>query len=105
MANLVALIEHLDDGIGKVIQSLKTAGKFDNTLIVFFSDNGGLLSNGSNNGNLRGTKAGVYEGGIRVPVCIACPNQIAANSTNDERVITRVIFPTIKEIVAIKVIR
>ena len=101
-ANLVALIEHLDDGIGKVIQSLKNAGKYENTLIVFLSDNGGLLSNGSNNGNLRGTKAGVYEGGIRVPACIAWPNHIAANSSNDESVMTMDIFPTIKDIVGKK---
>ena len=101
-ANLVALIEHLDDGIGKVIQSLKNAGKYENTLIVFLSDNGGLLSNGSNNGNLRGTKAGMYEGGIRVPACIAWPNHIAANSSNDESVMTMDIFPTIKDIVGKK---
>lgn len=102
VANLVALIEHLDDGIGKVIQSLKSTGKYENTLIIFLSDNGGLLANGSNNGNLRGSKAGMYEGGIRVPACIAWPKHIAANSTNDERVMTMDIFPTIKEIVGIK---
>lgn len=101
-ANLVALIEHLDDGIGKVIQSLKSSGKFENTLIVFTSDNGGLISNGSNNGDLRGTKTGMYEGGIRIPACISWPKHIAPNSSNNERVISMDIFPTIIDIIGIK---
>lgn len=101
-ANLVALIEHLDDGIGKVIQSLKSSGKFENTLIVFMSDNGGLISNGSNNGDLRGTKTGMYEGGIRIPACISWPKHIAPNTSNNERVISMDIFPTIIDIIGIK---
>jgi arylsulfatase A-like enzyme len=101
-ANLVALIEHLDDGIGKVIQSLKNSGKFENTLIVFMSDNGGLISNGSNNGDLRGTKTGMYEGGIRIPACISWPKHIAPNSSNNEKVISMDIFPTIIDIIGIK---
>ena len=101
-ANLVALIEHLDDGIGKVIQSLKKSGKFENTLIVFMSDNGGLISNGSNNGDLRGTKTGMYEGGIRIPACVSWPKHIAPNSSNNERVISMDIFPTIIDIIGIK---
>ena len=101
-ANLVALIEHLDDGIGKVIQSLKNSGKFENTLIVFMSDNGGLISNGSNNGDLRGTKTGMYEGGIRIPACISWPKYVAPNSSTNERVISMDIFPTIIDIIGVK---
>ncbi len=101
-ANLVALIEHLDDGIGKVIQSLKNSGKFENTLIVFMSDNGGLISNGSNNGDLRGTKTGMYEGGIRIPACISWPKHVAPNTSTNERVISMDIFPTIVDIIGIK---
>ncbi len=52
-ARLVALIEHLDDGIGRVISALKTNGQDQNTLIVFTSDNGGLLRTGANCGEFR----------------------------------------------------
>ncbi|MEO2021047.1 MAG: sulfatase-like hydrolase/transferase, partial [Pirellulaceae bacterium] len=52
-AKLVALIEHLDDGIGKVMKTLEETGLANNTLVVFTSDNGGQLSVQANNGNLR----------------------------------------------------
>jgi len=60
-AELAAFIEHLDDGIGKVIQSLKENKLYENTLIVFTSDNGGLLRVGANNGDLRDGKQSMYE--------------------------------------------
>src|SRR5690606_23845415 len=49
-AALVALIEHMDDGIGKVIRALKEERLYENTLIVFTSDNGGYLPSQANNG-------------------------------------------------------
>ena len=49
-AKLVALIEHLDDGIGKVLDTLDRTGLAGNTLVIFTSDNGGVLANGANNG-------------------------------------------------------
>ncbi|MBN1362975.1 MAG: sulfatase-like hydrolase/transferase, partial [Sedimentisphaerales bacterium] len=55
-AKLVALIEHLDAGIGKVMDAVRQAGLSDNTLIVFTSDNGGQLGVGANNGALRAGK-------------------------------------------------
>ena len=75
-ARLVALIEHLDDGIGKVIAALKDAGVSDNTLVIFTSDNGGQLNVGANNGTLRAGKQDMYEGGIRVPMCAVWPGKI-----------------------------
>ena len=72
-AKLVALIEHMDDGIGKVIASLKENGQWENTLLFFVSDNGGQTSVGGNCGNLRGGKQDMYEGGIRVPACAVWP--------------------------------
>ena len=68
-AKLVALIEHLDDGIGKVIAAIKNAGISENTLVIFTSDNGGQLGVGASNGPLRAGKQDMYEGGIRVPMC------------------------------------
>lgn len=58
-AKLVALIEHLDRGIGNVIRTLKETGMYDNTLIIFLSDNGGHLEMGGYNGALRDGKQSV----------------------------------------------
>jgi len=55
-ARLVALIEHLDAGIGKVLEELDRTGLATNTLVIFTSDNGGLLANGANNGPWRSGK-------------------------------------------------
>lgn len=81
-AALAALIEHMDAGVGKVTAALKETGAWDNTLLVFVSDNGGQDNVGADNGNLRGAKATLYEGGIRVPMCAVWPGRIAAGSRN-----------------------
>ena len=52
-AKLVAFIEHLDDGLGKVINALKSSGKYENTIVIFTSDNGGLLNDEAYNGPYR----------------------------------------------------
>jgi len=82
-AALVALIEHLDEGIGKVIQTLKDSGAYENTLIVFVSDNGGQRNVEANNGRLRGGKGEMYEGGIRVPMCAVWPGHIKPGERNE----------------------
>lgn len=96
-AKLVALIEHLDDGIGRVIQALKDNGQYENTLILFASDNGGQLQVGANNGNLRGGKQHMYEGGIRVPMCAVWPGRIEAGSRSNAVASTVDLYPTICE--------
>jgi arylsulfatase A-like enzyme len=96
-AKLVALIEHLDEGIGKVIAALKDAGLSDNTLVIFTSDNGGQLSVGANNGPLRAGKGDMYEGGIRVPMCAAWPDKIRPGSKSNRVALTMDVFPTICE--------
>jgi arylsulfatase A-like enzyme len=96
-AKLVALIEHLDDGIGKVIATLKESGLYDNTLIIFTSDNGGQTGAGANNGPLRGGKQDMYEGGIRVPMCAVWPGKIKPGSRSDRIALSMDLFPTICE--------
>ena len=96
-AKLVALIEHMDDGIGKVIRKLEQTGLAKNTLIIFTSDNGGQLSVGASNGELRDGKQSVYEGGIRVPTCVVWPGRIQAGSKSDFVGLTMDLFPTICE--------
>lgn len=99
---LVALIEHMDDGIGKVVKELKNSGKYDNTLIIFLSDNGGQLEDEANNGNIRGGKGSFYEGGVRVPAIFVWPGHIQAGSTNNQRAITMDVLPTISDILKFK---
>ncbi len=94
-AKLVALIEHMDDGIGKVLAALKESGQSNNTLIIFTSDNGGQLDVGAGNGPLRAGKQDMYEGGIRVPFCAAWPNKIEAGSRSNRVALTMDLFPTI----------
>lgn len=101
-ARLIALIEHMDDGIGKLIHELKISGKYDNTLIIFLSDNGGKLENEANNGNIRGGKGSFYEGGVRVPAIFVWPGHIQAGSTNNQRAITMDVLPTISDILKFK---
>lgn len=93
----VAFIEHLDDGIGKVLSAIKAAGIEENTLVVFSSDNGGSLPHSQSNGNLRGGKQDHWEGGIRVPTCVVWPNRVPTKRTNALG-ITMDFLPTLCEI-------
>jgi len=102
-ANLVALIEHLDSGIGKVMNTLDQSGLGENTIVVFSSDNGGQLSVGANNGKLRDGKQSVYEGGLKVPAGIVWKNRIAPRSQTDFMAMTMDLFPTVCEAAGIKV--
>ncbi len=94
----MALIEHLDDGIGKVIQSLHNTDQYRNTVIVFTSDNGGQLNAGARNGALRGGKQMMYEGGLKVPFCAVWKNHIQPGSVSDRRALTMDLYPTFCEI-------
>ncbi|MDC6405189.1 MULTISPECIES: sulfatase [Maribacter] len=101
-ANLVAFIEHMDNGIGKVIQALKESGQYDNTLIVFSSDNGGHLPSKANNGPLRDGKQSMYEGGLKVPTAISWPGKIRQGSVSEEVQISMDLYPTLLEIAGVK---
>ncbi len=96
-AKLVALIEHMDDGIGRVLKTLTDTGLDPNTLVIFSSDNGGQLSVGANNGPLRDGKQSVYEGGLKVPTIAAWPGRIKADTNTDFLAMTMDLFPTVLE--------
>ena len=102
-AKLVALIEHMDHGVGRVIAALKANGQWDNTIVVFTSDNGGQLDVGANNGPLRDGKQSVYEGGLRVPKCVVWPGRIAANSQTQFATMSMDIIPTLLDAAAVSV--
>jgi len=87
------MIEIMDEGIGKVLQTIKDEGLYENTIVVFCSDNGAAGSRGDN-GVLRAAKASVYEGGHRVPGIIRYPGKIKAGVVNNTTVMTMDLLPT-----------
>lgn len=89
----MASITDMDYAIGKILQVIKEAGEEKNTLIIFFSDNGG--SGSSNNYPLRGGKSNFFEGGIRVPCIIKWPARISSDQIIDNFLSSLEIFPTI----------
>ena len=94
-----ACILHLDAAVGRIVDAIDQAGQAENTLIVFTSDNGGSTSENNdtkypddhcpngrltgNNAPLRGQKASVYEGGIRVPTIARWPGKLEAGTSFD----------------------
>ncbi len=89
------LIYGMDDAVGLVREALRRSGQEENTLVFFFSDNGGPpWANHSDNSPLSGTKGTVLEGGVRVPFVVRWPKQIPAGSTFDEPVCSLDVFAT-----------
>ena len=102
-AKLVALIEHMDDGIGEVLSALKQNGQSENTIVVFTSDNGGQLSVRANNGPLRDGKQSVYEGGLKVPTAVVWPGKIAEGTQSSFTGMSMDILPTMFDAAGIRI--
>ena len=83
-----AMDKALDDGVGRLLATLKANGLDDNTLLFFINDNGGATSNGSDNGPLRGMKGSKWEGGVRVPFMVKWPARLKAGKVYDHPVIS-----------------
>ena len=95
-----AMLETVDQNIGMLIQTLKDEGLYDNTLIIFTSDNGGLsTAEGSNTSNLplKAGKGWLYEGGIRVPAIIYHPGSPISGKTSEVPITSMDFYPTILE--------
>ncbi len=89
-----AMLSAMDDGVGKVLHKLKETGLENDTLVFFFSDNGGPPVNASNNHPLRGNKGTIYEGGIRVPFFMRWPRGIPAGLVYRHPVVSLDVLPT-----------
>lgn len=93
---IAAMIEHCDNEVGRIVNTLRNEGILENTLILITSDNGG--SRPASNRPLRGSKGALYEGGIRVPLIASWPGTVAPATRSDEVVNTIDILPTIKDL-------
>jgi arylsulfatase A len=104
-----ALVENLDQNVGKVLAELDRLGMRENTLVVFTSDNGGLIGNPQNpvtvNLGLRSFKGYPYEGGIRIPTIVSMPGQIPFGTTSQTPIITMDWMPTILDFVGAKEVK
>ena len=94
-----AMLSAMDDGIGKTIAALRAANLEENTLIFFFSDNGGptmegTTINGSRNTPLRGSKRTTWEGGVRVPFIIRWEGHLPQGKTDARPIIQLDVLPT-----------
>ena len=101
-AKLIALIEHLDANIGKVMSTLRQNNLLQNTLVIFCSDNGGDPKSEANNGPIRGNKGDMFEGGIRVACTIYWPVMLAPGR-RDQLVMMSDLFPTLCELTGVQI--
>ncbi len=89
-----AMVESMDQAVGKLMNTLKENNLLDNTVVIFLSDNGGLTGP-TDNSPLRSGKGYPYEGGIRVPMIVYWKNRVQKDSKCDLPVSTIDILPTI----------
>ncbi|MDH3650617.1 MAG: sulfatase [Saprospiraceae bacterium] len=121
-----AMIENVDRSVGRIVSKLDQLGVSENTMIIFYSDNGGLISRfdkkplhaqskqtiyegdsmqyiASSNAPLRGEKGTLYEGGIREPLIIKWPGVVSPGTTNASLVTSVDFYPTFLEIAGLRV--
>ncbi len=103
-----AMVEHVDDAVGKVMNKLKELGIDKNTIVIFTSDNGGLMGNYENNRQhvtsnypLRSGKGDIYEGGVRVPFIVKYPD-CKGGEVNATPVISMDIYPTVLSLTGVQ---
>lgn len=102
-----AMVNAVDDNVGKLIKSLEELGLADNTMVILISDNGGYINEFKNkvvtdNFPLRSGKGSLYEGGIRIPTIIKYPPFGSGNQVIDIPVSTIDFFPTILELAGVE---
>ena len=96
-AKYAAMIESVDDSVASVLNTLEELKLADDTIVIFYSDNGGF-GGATSNHPLRGAKGMLYEGGIREPLTIRWPGGAAAGSVCHEPVIGVDLYPTLLEL-------
>ena len=104
------MVKSLDDAVGTIVAELKALGVYENTVIIFTSDNGGIRMDAPDktDGNkivtsmrpLRGAKTSTYEGGLRVPTIVRWPG--VAPRESDEVIVTHDIYPTLLDVAGLE---
>jgi len=103
-AAFAAMVDYLDMQVGEIVAKLKELGVYENTLIIFTTDNGPHMEGGADpdyfdsNGPLKGYKRDLYEGGIRVPMIALWNGKIVAGSESGHISAFWDVFPTVAEI-------
>lgn len=92
---ITANVTHMDAAIGRLLAEIDAAGLRDSTIVLFFGDNGGQLSQGASNAPLRGEKGETFEGGIRVPAAVRWPGVIKPTGKSDQFMSVMDVFPTL----------
>ncbi len=96
-----AMIEAMDIAIGRVLNKLDELGLAEETLVIFTSDNG-AYGGVTDLSPLRSVKGHLYEGGIRVPLIVRWPGQVAAGTVSAEPVVSMDFYPTILEVAGVQ---
>ncbi len=99
---MASMLQSVDESLGRVVNTLDRLGLTENTIIIFFSDNGGNVHSltgpdqlpATNNAPLRAGKGRLYEGGIRVPLIVRWPGAVKPGSRSDEIVSSIDLYPT-----------
>ncbi|WP_205702916.1 sulfatase [Botryobacter ruber] len=94
--HLAAQLYSIDEGVGMIMEKLKSLGLDENTIIVFTSDNGGE-TNVTTNAPLRAGKSTLYEGGVREPLLVWYPSRFAKGAVVNEPVVNFDFYPTFEE--------
>jgi arylsulfatase A-like enzyme len=103
-AIMASMVKTIDDNVGKVMKALEREGLFENTILIFTSDNGGNMYdrpdgvNPTSNHPLRAGKGNNYEGGVRVPLIVAWPGQIESGAVSGAVSTSYDWFPTFLEL-------
>jgi arylsulfatase A-like enzyme len=113
------MVESVDESLGRVLEKLDEMGQTDNTIVIFYSDNGGMSAGNFGNPTrvvqqnqldrayatsnlpLRGAKGWLYEGGIRVPMIVKWPGKGRAGVICEEPVISPDFYPSILKMVGL----
>lgn len=102
-ATYAAMVESVDESVGRIVARLDELKLSEKTIVIFYSDNGGLvLGKTTNNAPLREGKGSAYEGGVRVPLIVRWPGKVQPGSVCDVPVISSDFFPTFCEAAGVK---
>ena len=97
-----AMVESVDQSVGRILKLLDDRKLADHTIVVFFSDNGGLWPQATSNRPLRAGKGFAYEGGIREPLLIRWPGNTKAGASSNTPIISMDFYPTMLEMAGLK---